>query len=351
MSTTITTFTSAYSSSDSSGPTRTAVSRALAWLAGNQQHDGSYGAYSEIQTPAAAYALWLNDSRSGRSLSSFKWLAGELDNSSSGIWGQYAEADIHGEIVYSLSLTNNLGLLHNSSDYRGILSLQQPSGGFKGFFDTNGQQVESSVDTSMALLGLANAKAVGPTSQQAAVNYLVRLSNSDGSFNLTRNTISNQFSALGPEPFSVTALVLLAMRAASYPAGSQPVPRALNYLKGAASGNFSGHVYAATLSSLVFDYYDLANVASRVTAFIISKQNSDGGYADSIRSSAKSNPLDTGWAAIALQLVQTSSMPTGPLLGPLMITEITAIAVVTVVALAGIALYLRRRESGASAPS
>jgi hypothetical protein len=48
-------------------------------------------------------------------------------------------------------------------------------------------------------------------------------------------------------------------------------------------------------------FYQPSNVASAV-GFVLSHQNTDGGFRDTIRSSAGSNALDTGWAAIALQL-------------------------------------------------
>lgn len=340
--------TAAYSSPDSSNPSITPTSKAINWLADHQQPDGSYGAYSEIQTPAAAYALWANYSRSNRALSSFRWLAGELDNSSSGIWGQFAEADILGEILYTLWLSNNLGLLHNSSDYQGILSLQQPSGGFKGFFDTNGQQVESSVDTAMALLGLINANKISSTSKQSGINYLVKLQNPDGTFNLTRTIASNQFSALGPEPISITALVTLVLHDASYNSGDLVVSRALSFLGRAASGNFTGHIYGAALSALAFNSYGRASDASRAISFMISRQNSDGGFADSARSSAASNPLDTGWAVIALQRIQLQPLPTGllPLLfGHLPNLLFAAGVLALIVTVAAVLYYTRRRSA------
>jgi len=53
---------------------------------------------------------------------------------------------------------------------------------------------------------------------------------------------------------------------------------------------------------LVFADYSYANDAAATDNFILSQQNSDGGFRDIIRSSTGSNALDTGWAAVALQL-------------------------------------------------
>ncbi len=325
-------------------PAETPLSRALAWLAANQHPDGSYPGYPEITTPSAAYALWLNNSRSAKALLSFKWLASELDNSSSPIW-LYPEADIPGQILFTLSLANDLSLLSNSSDYQALLSSQLSSGGFKGWYDPSGQ-VESSVDTSMSLLGLVNAKRIDSTSQQRAISYLLGLQNSNGSFNLTKTTQSSSLSSLGPDLDATTALVLLALSYSSVSAANQQVSKGLSFLTSAASGNFSGHIYAAAMSALAFNSYNRDADASRAISFLVAKQNSDGGFADSFRSQSSSTALDTGWAAVAMQVVQSRPLPVGFLqfLGrPIILLLIAGIVAVTVVAF--LVVYIARRRA------
>ena len=52
-------------------------------------------------------------------------------------------------------------------------------------------------------------------------------------------------------------------------------------------------------------------VVARAQKYITSAQNPDGGFRDVVRFSASSNALDTGWAAVALQLAGLSSGGTG----------------------------------------
>src|SRR4029077_6158121 len=187
-----------------------AIKSALNWLTSNENTDGSYGPFSQISTAFAAYALWLNNSHSAKAATSYSWLATQMDSSSSDLWA-YPEADIPGEIFYSLSASSNLGLLHNSSDTTALLSMQDSTGGFRGYYDSSGNQVTSSIDTDMALLGLIAAKAIPTPNQTNAESYLFSLQNSDGSFNLTSNTKANSFDTLGPDPVSITGITLLAL--------------------------------------------------------------------------------------------------------------------------------------------
>ncbi|HZY94044.1 MAG TPA: prenyltransferase/squalene oxidase repeat-containing protein [Candidatus Bathyarchaeia archaeon] len=285
----------------------TSIKAALGWLSTKWQHDGSYGPYTEISTPAAAYALWLNDSGSVKAHASFAWLASQLDDHMNDI----GEADILGEIIFVLHATGNTGLLRNAADYKGILSYQEPStGGFKGYYSSDGPQVVSSVDTAFALLGLIGSNAINSTSTASATNYLLQLQNPDGSFNLTRTQSSlDSNDSLGLEPVSTTALVVLALKQASYQVSESHVSKALIFLNAAASTNYTstmdhkGHVYAASLSVLAFKAYDRASDLSLAASFLRSQQNqTDGGFHDVARIYSKgSNALDTGWAAVALQ--------------------------------------------------
>ncbi len=277
-----------------------AVKSALNWLSSNEKADGSYGPFSQISVASGAYALWLNDSLSPKAAKSYSWLASQMDNSSSDLWA-YPEADIPGEIFYALSASNNLGLIHNSSDTAALLSMQESGGGFKGYYDSSGQ-VASSIDTDMALLGLINAKAIPVSSQTNAIKYVLSLQNSDGSFNLTSSTGANSLDSLGPDPVSITAMTLLALESAGLSNNDPRVSNALTFLNTAASSDFGGHVFAAAVSALTLKAYDEPTNVVTAVVYILSQQNTDGGFSDISRGShPQSNALDTGWVATALE--------------------------------------------------
>lgn len=338
---------SSYQSSEAGTP---ALTRALSWLASNQHANGSYGPYSEVQAAPAAYALWLNASASPKAKATFTWLASEFDNETIGLW-VYPEADIPGEILYTLSVTDNLGLLPQDSEgYRLLLNLQQPDGGFKGFYDENGNQITTSVDTAMALWGLSHAQRIPNPNQSAAVSFLLSLQNPDGSFNLAPTIASNQYAALGPEPISITALVTLVLNDIPSAGSGTNLAKSLSYLSQAAAGNFSGHVYAAALSALVFQAFDRAADASKVASFILSSQDDDGGFRDKIRTSEGSNVLDTGWASIALQLVQPEPL-LSPALNPLVLTVLVASVAIAFVAILAAVVFFHRRKRKVLTPA
>ena len=332
---------------NSYGPSQSsAVKSSLSWLASNEKSDGSFGS-SQISTPPAAYALWLNDSSSPKASASFSWLASQLDSSSSYAWG---EADIPGQILYTLSTSGNAKLLSNSSDSAGLLAYQQTNGGFLGWYDSSsGQQTTSSIDTGMALWGLLGTHAISSSQQQQAVNYLFSLQNRDGSFNLTRTEATNHYETLGPESISTTALVVLVLKSASFTASDTHVSNALGFLSAAASTNFTashdnkGHVYAAALSALAFNAFGRAAQATAAVAFILLQQNPDGGFRDIGRLSSGSNALDTGWAAIALQQVQPGPLFSSFLAPILLVGVIVAVGVAAVVGVLVIYLVMRRR--------
>ncbi len=197
-----------------------AISAAINWLMLHQQSDGSYGSFTEPQTAAAAYAMWIRLQDSTKVVLSYNWLKNQLQNSTTWFWGgggNLAEADIPGEILYTFSQSQNLHMLNLlSSVTTNLTKFQQTNGGFLGYFDTaSNKQVTSSVDTAMALLGLVSSNSIPATKEQSAVNYLLSLQNPDGSFNLTKTLRSNSLYSLGPEPISITALVTLALKEAS----------------------------------------------------------------------------------------------------------------------------------------
>ena len=289
----------------------TAINSALLWLAHNQSIDGSYGAYQEHLAAAAAYALWLNSSSSAKAALSYSRLAHQLNSSSAWFWGQYGEADVPGAVLYSLASSSNKALVNTSFVEDSLLQFQRPDGGFAGYYDVSlSQTVTSSVDTDMALLALTSAKAIPVSNQTHAINYVLSLQNSDGSFNLTSSTRFDSFYSLGPDSVSITALTLLALKSAGFSHDDSRVSNALTFLSTAASSDFDGHVYAAAISALAFKAYD--EPASMVTAavYILYQQNIDGGFSDTSRSShPQSNALDTGWAATALEAKFSEEAP------------------------------------------
>lgn len=307
------------------GSPTTATTAALSWLVTHRLSDGSYGGCSEIQTAPAAYALWLAYNDSPNVTVSYNFLKNQIDNSTTYFWNGGAcslkEADIPGEILYSFDASQNLARLNMTFVGPKLLSFQQSNGGFLGYYDSSsGKQLTSSEDTSTALWGLINAGAISTTSQASAVNYLLSLQNPDGSFNLTNTIRSTPLYSLGPEPISLTALAVCVLKDAGLTTTNSHISSGLNYLNNAVSTNFNGHVYAASIATLAFTAYNQTANASNAVSFIVSKQNSDGGFADTIRSSTTSNALDTGWATVALQTVQTS----GSVGGTLVPTELPA---------------------------
>jgi hypothetical protein len=332
-------------------PTSTALGRALGWLAGNQSSDGSYGAYFEHETAVAAYALWLNNSASSRAARAFSVISSELDNSSSWFWPPYGEADVAGVVFYAIAASHHLDLVNADSVSNRLLEFQQPDGGFKGYAPAPDYlSASSSVDTAFALWALANSSSVSSQSRMAAVGYLQGLQNSDGSFSLTRKAYSsNSTDTLGPEPLSVTAIVVLALKAAAYSASETHVSKALDFLTASISKNFTiasdrkGHVYGASLSALALAAFGRLSQADDAVTFVLSQQNSDGGFRDIGRGSSGSNALDTGWATIALEKVQSGPLFSPPLARIPFVRIIAAVGVVAGVAVIILYLVVRRR--------
>ena len=338
-------------SSVSLAPASTVIERALRWLATNQSADGSYGSYFEHETAAAAYALWLNNSGSSNAARGFSLLSAELNDSSSWFWPQYGEADVAGSVLYSVSASHHLSLINLNSVSARLLEFQQPDGGFKGYAAAPDYvSASSSVDTSLALWGLANSSSISSQSRMSAINYLLPLQSNDGSFRLTSKIYSsNSTDSLGPEPLSVTALVVLALKAAGYTASDNHVSMALDFLTASASKNFTtgsdrnGHVYGASLSALALATFGRGSQANDAVAFIISEQDSDGGFRDIGRGSSGSNALDTGWAAIALEQVQPGPLFSSFLSPLVFVGAIILVGVVVVAGVVAVYVLLRRR--------
>ena len=333
------------------------LNAALQWLANNESSDGSFGSYNQHWAAAAAYALWLNNTGSSKANLSFSRLAGQLDSSSSWFWGSYGEADVPGVSLYTLAASGRLQLLQLPTVSSNLLQFQQSSGGFFGYYSTAlASSVTSSVDTAEALRGLIIAKAINASSQQSAVNYLFTLQKPDGNFKLTDSKQSDNLYSQGPEPVSITALTLLALRDASYSSSDSHVSKALSFLNSAISKGFTVQandttpVYSASLSALAFNAYGRNANALTAIAFILAHQNPDGGFRDSTRGSTGSNALDTAWAAIALQEVRREPF-FAALLRPLalMFVAIGIAAIVVIVSLV-IFLVLRSRKQVETKP-
>ena len=348
----LSTFMPAHFASGTTTSQASAIRSSLNWLSNNEKTDGSFESFPQIPTPGAALALWLNDSQSAQAAKSFTWLASQLDNSSSYAWG---EADVPGEMLYTLGASNNVGLLNNFAFVSSELGVYQQQGsGFIGYYaqlpDGSYAQVATSVDTAMALWGMFKANSpISHDNRTFALNYLLSLQNVDGSFNLTKTIPQSSTDALGPEPISVTALVLLALRyAGKYTADDNHVSKALDFLAKTISKNFTttgdhkGHVYGAALSALAFQAYGRTVQALASVAFTLTQQNSDGSFLDAARGSSQKT-LDTGWVAIALEQVQPGPLFSSFLSPIVFVGIIVAVGVAAVVAILAVFLVMRRR--------
>jgi len=202
----------------------------------------------------------------------------------------------------------------------------------------------------MALWGIFQANsAISKENRTFALDYLLSLQNVDGSFNLTSTIPQSSTDALGPEPISVTALVLLALRfAGKYTADDNHVSKALDFLANTISKNFTttgdhkGHVYGAALSALAFQAYGRTVQALASVAFTLTQQNSDGSFLDAARGSSQKT-LDTGWVAIALEQVQPGPLFSSFLSPIVFVGIIVAVGVAAVVAILAVFLVMRRR--------
>jgi len=125
--------------------------------------------------------------------------------------------------------------------------------------------------------------------------------------------------SLGPDPISITALTLLALKSDGFTSANPTISQALNFLSKSVASNFeeNGHVYSAAMSSLAFKAYDQPDNAITSVVYILSQQDNDGGFADSGRSTyPESNALDTGWAVIALETRSSEEGALSPINSP-----------------------------------
>ena len=282
------------------GAASAGLSEAATWLKSNQQADGSYGAWAEHQAAAAAMGMFLGEGNSPNVSAALGFLKTQLENPGSWFWGAWGEADVPGACAYAFAEANQTGLL-NYSIVAPLLLAFQPATGFKGYYDfAAGGSVESSVDTALSILALAGAGALVEPNKTAAINYLLSLQNADGSFNLTATTAEAAIYSLGPDRTSTTALSVLALKAANY-SGSATQP-AIDYVKNQSAACFGGANYSYSAAVAAIALAESGEIASAkiATKYLFTLQKSDGGFADSRRSTQDSNALDTGWAAAAL---------------------------------------------------
>ena len=325
---------------------------ALQWL-DNQSSDGTYGGLPHIAA-AAAYALWLNAPLSSKPSMIYSWLGTQLDNATNWFWGPYGEYDIPGVTLYSIAASENFQVIQKPNVIASFLDYQQKNGGFLGYWPNGASSpTTSSVDTAEAIRGLALTSPSDTESLQPAVDYLLRLQNKDGSFNLTDTISFDPIYSQGPEPVSITALVLLALNDARHLSSDSTVTKALNYLatksEYAAAPNDTGAVYSASLTALAFNAYGRTDQAASAIGFILHHQNADGGFRDSIRTSPGSNALDTAWAAIALHIV-TPPVVSSPFLPTVVFYGLIAGAVA--LALVGtVAVFLLRKTRAKERPT
>jgi hypothetical protein len=301
------------SSAPLSHPAPSSLEAALQWLAANQSSDGSYGANEEHLAAVAAYALWLNNSKSPSADLSYLWLASQLNSSSAWFW-LGTEADVPGVALFSLASSHNLALVNSTFVKGQLLQLQNSTtGGFEGYSYCSSNcntayptylTVTSSVDTDMALLGFISSNLIPDQNRTLAIRYLISLQNPDGSFNLTNTIPYDPVYSQGPDSVAITALTLLVLKSDGFTTDNATISRGLNFLSERALSNLcsDGHTYSAALSTLAFKAYDQPDDALRSSSYILSQQNSDGGFSDASRSYyPESNALDTGWVAVALE--------------------------------------------------
>src|SRR5207249_4792185 len=101
----------------------------------------------------------------------------------------------------------------------------------------------------------------------------------------------------------ITALTLLALKSYGFTIDQAPISNGLKFLSEVVLANScrNGQVYSTAVSTLVFKAFGQPYESAGSTVYILSQQNSDGGFSDSSRSAyPQSDALDTGWAAIAL---------------------------------------------------
>ncbi|MEK6954907.1 MAG: hypothetical protein AABX01_07890 [Candidatus Micrarchaeota archaeon] len=281
------------------------------FLKGRQLADGSFDPFSSPNSAAAAMALFAFEGNSTNVSAALQYLKSDLENPASYSW---AEADIPGISLFTYALFGNMSGL-NISDVSGrLISMQGIGGGFKGYSQCVenckdpdwAKQVwapsEDSISTAMALLGLNAAGALNETIKNESANFLISLKNSDGSFNLTNSVIVGDFWSLGPDIYSQTGFVTLALKEIGYDEADLLGP--LAFLRNSTASNFNNNsnaTFAPAIVSYVLFLFGDTNNSLIAAQNLRCLQNPDGGYRDTLRFGAGSNALDTAFAIMAMK--------------------------------------------------
>src|SRR5207247_1778710 len=108
-----------------------------------------------------------------------------------------------------------------------------------------------------------------------SIQYLLNLQNPDGSFNLTSTRSYDPIYSLGPDPVSITALTLLALKSYGFTIDQAPISNGLKFLSGAVLANScrNGQVYSTAVSTLVFKAFDQPYEWAASTVYMLSQQN------------------------------------------------------------------------------
>ena len=279
------------------------LDEAISWLNASQHANGYWGTgvFVEHWTASGLIALYEADEPAAGKASN--WLKQQLEDLTSVTWSA-DEAGIPAIIIYSFYVTLNeteIDIVNTSEKLKTFQNTDNASNGYGGFrgFKENGQTpVESSIDTAFSLLALVNYENFSTEETNAALNFLKRLQNADGSFNLTFNTTYHTLYSLGPDPISLTAVAVLALSEMG-----EDTTQATEFLKKSARACFGNdnRSYSVAAAAIAFNEVGEPEYAEAATNYLKLLQKSDGGFADSTRSDpSTANALDTAWAALAL---------------------------------------------------
>ena len=280
------------------------------FLKGRQLSGGSFDSFSSPNSAAAVFALHRLEGNSSNVSAGLQYLKADLENPASYSW---SEADIPGLNLYVYSKLAGADSLNLSDVALRLVSMQGSGGGFIGYSQcvencTDDDWAndlwlpsEDAISTSMAILGLDAAHSLNDSVRNGSVNFLLRMRNADGSFNLTNDTVLGNFWALGPDIYSQTGFALLALHEARF--GGIEINGSLEFLRGAAAAKF-GNNTNATFSPVVTAYVLAAFNDTNSSLLALSNlpclQNPDGGFRDPLRYGESSNVLDTALAMLAL---------------------------------------------------
>ncbi len=293
------------------------LDNAISWLKANQNANGYWGLGISQEHWTASSLIALHEAQENANKAP-DWLKLQIENFSSMTWTA-DEADIPAIIIYSFYVTGNESAIdiekvsEKLKTYQNTNNNSNSYGGFRGFKENAQTPVESSVDTAFSLLALSSYENFTVDESDAAMNFLRKLQNGDGSFNLTFSTQSHALYSLAPDPVSLTALTVIALSEVG-----EDTSNAAEFLKKSARTCFGNEnrSYSAAMSALAFHEIGESEYAEAAANYLKILQKSDGGFADSTRTNpSASNPLDTAFAIWALARIgeNTTSAVCAPL--------------------------------------